>query len=252
MISIARRAATSWSSARSASRTAALVPSAASETCRGSCAAATLNARAIVDEQLGQPDRLFQEVERADLGGVDRGLDRAVPGHHHHRHRQQSVARPLAQQRHAVGVGHPDVEQHERRLRALAIGARFAGVLRRGHAIAFVLEDFRQQFANADFVVDDEYFPQECHVPFRQAAAAAGFAAGRAGKCRVTRAPVGCTLSSTTRPPCSSMIFFTIASPRPVPFALVVTYGSNACASTSSAKPGPPSAKVSVASPPFA
>ncbi len=35
------------------------------------------------------------------------------------------------------------------------------------------------------------------------------------------------------------MIFFTIARPSPVPFALVVTYGSNARCRTSSAKPVP-------------
>ena len=42
-----------------------------------------------------------------------------------------------------------------------------------------------------------------------------------------------------TRAPCSSAIFFTTARPRPVPFALVVTYGSKARFSTFSAKPGP-------------
>ncbi len=55
----------------------------------------------------------------------------------------------------------------------------------------------------------------------------------------VTRAPRGATFSSVTRPACSSTIFFTIASPRPVPFALVVTYGSNGCASTFSRESGP-------------
>ena len=52
---IGRRAASSCSSARSASRTAALVPSAASETRRGSCAAALLSARAIVDSSFCRP-----------------------------------------------------------------------------------------------------------------------------------------------------------------------------------------------------
>ena len=39
------------------------------------------------------------------------------------------VGRPFAQQRDAVGIRHPDVEQHQRRLLALAVRARLARVL---------------------------------------------------------------------------------------------------------------------------
>ena len=39
-----------------------------------------------------------------------------------------------------------------------AVRARFARVFRERDAIAFVLQDLRQQFADADFVVDDQDF----------------------------------------------------------------------------------------------
>ena len=68
-------------------------------------------------EQLLQRDRLLEEIVGADARRLHRGVDRAVARHHHDRHRQQPRARPLLEQRDAVGVRHPDVEQHE-------IGAR--------------------------------------------------------------------------------------------------------------------------------
>ena len=71
-------------------------------------------------EQLLQRDRLFEEIEGADARRLDRGVDGAVARHHHHRHRQLARARPLLEQRDAVGVGHPDVEQHQVRPRAAA------------------------------------------------------------------------------------------------------------------------------------
>ena len=73
----------------------ALAPSAASETRRGSCAAALFSARAIVDRSFCEADRLLEEVERADLRRVDGGLDRAVAGHHHDRHRELAAAPPI-------------------------------------------------------------------------------------------------------------------------------------------------------------
>ena len=45
-------------------------------------------------------------------------------------------------------------------------------------------------------------------------------------------------------PPCSSTIFFTMASPRPVPLGLLVTYGSNTWPIRSRWKPGPLSSTV--------
>ncbi len=158
-INTGRRAASSSSSAFSVSRIGALVPSAASETRRGSFAAAVLNARAIVASSFDRPIGFSRKSNAPMLRRLDGGLDRAVAGHHDDRHRQQRIRAPFAQQRDAVGVRHPDVEQHERGLLALPVRARFARVLGERDAIALVLQDLRQQLADADLVVDDQDFP---------------------------------------------------------------------------------------------
>ena len=62
-----------------------------------------------------------------------------------------------------------------------------------------------------------------------------------------TRAPPSGRLSASMRPPCSSTIFFTIASPRPVPLGLLVTYGSKTRPSSSRWNPGPLSHTVTAA-----
>ncbi len=105
-------------------------------------------------EQLLQCDRLFQVVDRADAGGLDRGVDGAVPRHHHHRHVELAVGRPLLEQGDAVGVGHPDVEQHHVGTHRVAGGARGGRVLGEQDVVALVAEDLREQFADTDFVVE--------------------------------------------------------------------------------------------------
>jgi hypothetical protein len=84
-------------------------------------------------EQLLQRDRLFQEVQRADAGGFDGGIDGGVAGHHDDRHGQQAVALPFLEQRDAVGIGHPDIEQHEVGHAGLAKLACLLRVFRSGH-----------------------------------------------------------------------------------------------------------------------
>src|SRR5690606_22255878 len=64
------------------------------------------------------------------------------------------------------------------------------------------------------------------------------------GRRIVTCAPVP-RLRTPILPLCSSTIFLTMASPRPVPLNLLVTYGSNGCANIGSANPGPLSAITS-------
>jgi hypothetical protein len=104
-------------------------------------------------QQFGQRDRLFKEIGGADARGLDRGVDGRVPAHHQHRHREEPRGRPFLEQGHAVGVGHPDVEQDEVVLAGKPCRARFGRVLRQRDAVALVAQDFRQQFADADFVV---------------------------------------------------------------------------------------------------
>jgi hypothetical protein len=79
-------------------------------------------------EQLLQPDWFLEEIEGADLGRLDGGFDRPMTRQHDDRHGELPSGRPFAQQRNAVGIGHPDVEQHQRRLAASAVAARLAGI----------------------------------------------------------------------------------------------------------------------------
>jgi DNA-binding response OmpR family regulator len=107
-------------------------------------------------QQLLQRDRLFQEIEGAEARRLDRGVDRAVSRHHHHRHVQVPAGVPLLEQRDAVHVGHPDVQQHEVGALALAQQPRLRGVLRQLDAVTFVGQDFLQEGSDAHFVIDDK------------------------------------------------------------------------------------------------
>ena len=66
-----------------------------------------------------------------------------------------------------------------------------------------------------------------------------GFRHGTAGKRTLSLAPPSGLREAEMVPPCSTTIFFTIASPRPVPSVRVVTYGSNTASRRSSGIPGP-------------
>ena len=157
-------------------------------------------------EQLRQADRLLEEIEGADARGLDRGVDRAVARHHHHRHREQPRSRPLLEERDAVRVRHPDVEQDEVGAHLLAQGARGLGVFGQAHAVALVAQDLEQQLADADFVIHDHDLVGRHRRVWPQAAS-------RRGRTMLTCAPWGFTFSTTMWPWCSSTIFFTIARP---------------------------------------
>ncbi len=163
-------------------------------------------------QQLGDRQRLLDEIERAEARRLDRGLDCPVPGQHDHRETQHVLLGPFAQQRDAVGVGHPDVQQHEVRLLACAGAARGGGIGRRLDLVAFLGEDLAQQPADVGLVVDDEN-SRRTHARSLLAA----------GSVMEMRAPPCGTFSSSTWPPCSSTIRRTIARPSPVPFGLLVT-----------------------------
>ena len=103
-----------------------------------------------------QCDRLFEEIERADARGLDRSFDRGVAGHHHDRHRQLAARGPFLEQRDAIGVGHPDVEQHEVWASALTNAPRIACALGERNLVTLVGQDLGEELADADFVVDDQ------------------------------------------------------------------------------------------------
>jgi hypothetical protein len=75
-------------------------------------------------QELRDRERLLDEVEGAEARRLDRGLDCAVAGEHHDGAAQRVLLVPLAQQRDAVHVRHPDIEQHEIGLLARSCAAR--------------------------------------------------------------------------------------------------------------------------------
>jgi hypothetical protein len=107
-------------------------------------------------QELGERQGLFDEVERAEARGLHRRLHRAVPGHHHYRAAVGGGDRPFTQQRDAVDVRHPDVEQHEIGHLPRARGARLRGVGGHVHFVAFLGEDLLQQPADIRLVIDHE------------------------------------------------------------------------------------------------
>ena len=108
-------------------------------------------------QELGERQRLLDEIERAEPRRFDRGLDRAVAGHHHDRAGRAVRLRPFAQQRDAVGVRHPDVQQHQVGIVLRADGARLGGVRGDVYFVAFVREDLLQEPADLGFIIDDQY-----------------------------------------------------------------------------------------------
>ena len=107
-------------------------------------------------QQLGERQRLLDEVEGPEARGLDRRLDGAVPGHHDDRAAVGDARGPFAQQRDAVDVGHPDVQQHEIGDLPRARGARLRGVGGDVHLVAFLGEDLLQQAADVRLVIDHE------------------------------------------------------------------------------------------------
>ena len=114
-------------------------------------------------QQLLQGDGLFQKIRGTDACCLHRSINGAVAGHHDHRHGQQAIAFPLLEQCNAVGVRHPDVEQHQVRAFLAAITARGAGIFRQRDNVTLVMQNFPQQLADADFVVHHQYFIG-CHL----------------------------------------------------------------------------------------
>jgi hypothetical protein len=108
------------------------------------------------DQQLGHRQRFLDEVVRAETGRLDRGLDRPVSGDHDHRARQTAVPGPLLEQRDAVEIGHPDVEQREVRASVAHRLACRVTTVRGGHLVTLVVEDLLDQVADRGLVVDDQ------------------------------------------------------------------------------------------------
>ncbi len=132
-------------------------------------------------EQPLQGDRFLEKVEGADARRLDCGLDSAVARHHDHRHGELAARGPFLEQSDAVGIGHPDIEQHQIRALPLALPPRFAGAVRQRNLVPLVGQDFREQLADADFVVHYEDVSHRLRSPY------AAFARGRS---TLTEAPL--------------------------------------------------------------
>ena len=99
--------------------------------------------------------RLLDEVEGAELDGLDGGLDGAVAGEDHDRRRAVARLQPF-EHLEAVQLGHLDVEEHE--VRALLLGELEpdGAVGGQQHLVALVFEDHAQRGTDRVFVVDDQ------------------------------------------------------------------------------------------------
>ena len=162
-------------------------------------------------QQAIEGDGFFQKIPCAEAGGFHGGGDGAVAGDHDHVGvGQQSFVLHLAQQGDAVDVRHPYVEKdYVRHLRAPRL-ARLHAVGGGGDPVAFVLENFADQFADVPFVIHDQ-----------NVAAVTAHRVWVRGKVIIKQ--VRCPLRVTCIVPlCSSTIFLTTASPSPVPLGLSV------------------------------
>ena len=110
-------------------------------------------------QQFRQRDGFFNKVIGAQAGRLDRGFNSPVPGHHDNRAGQATIFRPFAQQRNAVHILHPDVEQNKVRApRTPGLARRFT-VLGRSHGITLVLEDIPHQGTNVRLVINNQNMP---------------------------------------------------------------------------------------------
>src|SRR6185437_10210006 len=211
-------------------------------------------------QQLGERQRLLDEIERPEPRRLDSGLDGSVSGHHDDRTAVGGGRRPFAQQADTVDIGHPDIQQHQVRSLPSARGPGLRGVGGDIHLVPFLRQDLLQQPANVRLIVDyQDVWPTHalslrvagCPRGGRSLRSRAAPVADRVlsltGSTTRTRAPPSGRLSASIRPPCSSTIFLTMASPRPVPLGLLVTYGSNTRPSSSRWNPGPLSHTVMAA-----
>src|SRR3546814_2898211 len=172
----------------------------------------------------------------------DRSIKVAVARDHQHRDRRIAPF-DLVEQVEPVQPRalEPDVEQDPRRAPGRDRLERGIAVRRVARLIALVLEHASHEFADIEFVIDDENV--ERHNQVVRFLVSAGSGRSRASsasdpspvsiaasiarsKVIVTFVPPPSRSVKVTVPKCSSTIFLTIARPRPVPRDRVVMYGS--------------------------
>src|SRR5262249_10065564 len=107
------------------------------------------------DNDLLERERLFDEVECAELGGAHGGLNIGVARDHHDHGRGRQGVQPF-ERREPVHALQPDVEQDK--IEGLSFDGGDAFFARRDRLDlgSLLLEDRRKRLANGDFVVHDE------------------------------------------------------------------------------------------------
>ena len=160
------------------------------------------------------------------------------PGHHHHRAVVAGHCGPLAQQRDAVGVGHPDVEQHQVRDwrgRATRAPARHRRRHRRRSPPRRVFPCSRTRMSASSSTTRILL----ALMPVPSGTAPAPVAQPPAiPRARMRRPRAGCPPLSSRRVP-RAILLARWPGPSPVPLGLLVTYGSNTRASISFWNPCP-------------
>ena len=168
--------------------------------------------------------RLFQEVERAQLGGLHRRFDAPVArdDHHHGALRERDLL-DARQHLHAVDARQPDIQEHQLEFAAgQGRQARFAALHGRD-GVGFILQHAAQGLADVRFVVHHQDAPQlhDSIAAGRAPAPSAASASTMAGSSTVKRAPTGWLSSTRIWPLCSATMWLTMARPTPVPRFLV-------------------------------
>lgn len=107
-------------------------------------------------QQPGQRDGLFDEVVGAQAGGLDRGLDRTVAGDDDDRAGQFAAFGPFAQQRDAVDVLHPDIEQDQIGTMGATLAPGAAAAVGDADVVPFLFQNLLDQGADIRFIVDDQ------------------------------------------------------------------------------------------------
>ena len=111
-------------------------------------------------QQFLQRNRFLKKVEGTKARRFDRRIDRSVTRHHDDRHVQVTGSMPLLEQGNAIHIRHPDIEQDEIRPQFIPDATCRPGMFGQTNVVTLVDQNFREQFTNTDFVVNDQNY---CH-----------------------------------------------------------------------------------------
>src|ERR1700693_2042185 len=176
--------------------------------------------------------RLLEEVVCPEPHGAHGGLDAGVAGDHHDGHFLQTAVRGF-QDREAVAVAQPDIEEREVEVLLFQPLETLLARLDRSDRVSLVGQDLRERLPDSFLVIDDE------HAPLLHAA----------GSSMMKRAPRGQFSSTRMVPLWSATMRDTIASPRPVPRPFVVKSGRKSLSRSGGGTPRPVSATSRVTAP---